>query len=265
VALIHTHFFSHALGMCAACEVVLPQRKAALRAAGEKYPVLWLLHGAGDDETSWIRRTCVERYAAKYGLALVMPMAQLSRYADMAYGQKFFTFIADELPGVVRDFFPLSDRREDNLIAGLSMGGAGSLRIGLSRPENYRAIGCLSAGFSNYELQNARTRDPRRERQFWLALGDGNFAELEGAALRLAEEIAQNGGPAPAIYHTCGSEDYLRNNALAARDFFRNLPGDPFHYTFEEYPGGHEWQYWDEHVRDFLKWTQLPERDGYFE
>ena len=265
MALIHTHFFSRVLGTRTACDVVLPQRKAACRRADEPWPVLWMLHGAGDDETSWARNTSIERYVAQYGLAVVFPMAHLSRYADMVHGPRYFTYIADELPAIMRDMFPLSDKREDNLIAGASMGGVGSLRIGLSRPENYRAIGCFSAGFSNYKLHHAVAPDPRRDKQFRLAFGDVDLSGLDDQTVCLANELIRKNAAAPAIYHTCGSEDYLLNNAHEVRRFFESIPGNPFHYTYEEYSGEHKWPYWDRHVLDFLQWLKLPKRDGYLE
>ena len=151
MALIHVNFFSEALGMCASCDVILPQRATrqigmAAAARGDKHPVLWLLHGASDDQTIWQRRTSIERYAAPLGLAVVMPAVSLSSYADMAHGGKYYTYIAKELPEIMRSMFPLSEKREDNFIAGLSMGGHGCMKIGLANPENYAAIGCFSAG-----------------------------------------------------------------------------------------------------------------------
>ena len=87
--------------------------------AGDKHPTLWLLHGASDNHTIWQRRTSIERYAAPLGLAVVMPNAHLSSYADMAHGGKYYTYISQELPEKMRAMFPLSDKREDNFIATL--------------------------------------------------------------------------------------------------------------------------------------------------
>ena len=154
MALVHVGFFSEALGMCVNCDVILPQYSRSLigmkTAEAGSRKVLYLLHGASDDQTIWQRRTSIERYAAPLGLAVVMPSAHLSGYSDMAHGGKFFTYIADELPRAMHNFFGFSEKREDNFIAGLSMGGAGCMKIGLARPEKFGAIGCLSAGASNF-------------------------------------------------------------------------------------------------------------------
>lgn len=83
----------------------------------KKYPTLWLLHGATDDQTTWQRRTTIERYVAPLGIAVVMPSAHLSSYTDMAHGGAFYTYIVEELPVLMRQFFPLSEKREDNYVA----------------------------------------------------------------------------------------------------------------------------------------------------
>ena len=109
MALMHVNFFSNALGMCVACDVILPQKTAPEHG----FKTLWLLHGMSDNHTIWGRRTSVERYVDKYDLAVVMPNGHLSSYANMAHGGKYFTYIADELPKIMRGFFPLSARRAE--------------------------------------------------------------------------------------------------------------------------------------------------------
>ena len=85
MALIHSYFFSEQLGMCVSCDVILPQRRESLgeQGTGEKYKTLYLLHGFSDDETIWQRRTSIERYAANYPQAIVMPDGGRSFYTDM--------------------------------------------------------------------------------------------------------------------------------------------------------------------------------------
>ena len=149
MALIRIGFFSTVLGMCTSCDVILPQQTDA-DAPAREFPVMYLLHNLTKSHSTWQRMTCIERYALNHGVAVVMPDAQLSSYADMVHGGKFFTYIADELPGLMRSFFPLSGRREDTFICGASMGGYGALKIGLTRPEQYGVIGSLSSGYTSY-------------------------------------------------------------------------------------------------------------------
>ena len=82
----------------------------------------------------------------------------------------------------------------------------------------------------------------------------GSYQDTLGNAIRLA----QQGGPCPRVFHACGSEDPRLPAALETRDFFRRIPGNPFDYQFVEAPGGHDWEFWDTHIRDFIQYLQLP-------
>ena len=265
MALIHIGFFSECLGMAVQCDVILPQTASgqigmAAGVQGDRHPTLWLLHGASDDHTIWQRRTSIERYAAPLGLAVVMPAVQLSSYANMAHGGRFYDYIADELPKKMRTFFPLSDRREDNFIAGLSMGGAGCLKIGLANPEHYAAIGCLSAGASNFRKSNLD--NPAWVRRNRMTYGDRALEGTEEDVLGNARRIVSEGRPAPRIFHAVGGDDFLLENARQTRDFFQSIEGNPFDYTYVEAPGAHTWEFWDEHIQHFLAFLGLnPEND----
>lgn len=265
MALLHVDFFSDVLGMCTQMDVILPENTRGQigmegRAGAGRLKTLYLLHGMSDDHTIWQRRTSIERYAAPLGLAVVMPAAHLSSYADMAHGQKFFTYIADELPRKMREFFGFSHRREDNYIAGLSMGGAGCLKIGLARPDKFSAIGCFSAGASNFRRANA---DNPRYAKRQLMVYDGRTLEgTEEDVLGNARRLVEAGGPFPRIYHACGEDDFLKDNAHATRDFFQSIEGNPFDYVYEENPGAHTWEFWDEHVQHFLKYLDLARTEG---
>ena len=111
----------------------------------EDIPVVYLLHGLSDDHTMWCRRTSAERYADKYGIALIMPNADRSFYTDMKYGGKYYSYISDELVEYTRDLFHLSHKREKNFMCGLSMGGYGALKIAFKNPEKYEAVAAFSA------------------------------------------------------------------------------------------------------------------------
>jgi S-formylglutathione hydrolase FrmB len=259
MALIHIGFFSETLGMQASCDVVLPQnaaRQIGMASAAKKggHPVLWLLHGASDDHTIWQRRTSIERSAAPLGLSVVMPAVQLSSYANMAHGGRFYDYIAKELPEKMRGFFPLSPKREDNFIAGLSMGGAGCMKIGLANPENYAAIGCFSASMPTHMYPRNRAG---MEKRMEMVFGDREIAGTEEDSAHSVEMILKNKLPAPRIFHSCGVSDFLIDRARQTRDFFTAIEGNPFEYTYEEHPGAHTWEYWDEHIQRFLRFIRL--------
>ena len=136
MALLHVNFYSRTLERETQMDVILPEAAKKLigmeGVATRQCKTLYLLHGMSDDQTVWQRRTSIERYAAAYGLAVVMPTTDLGWYTDMYRGDKYFAFITRELPAVCRDLFPMmSPRREDTYVAGLSMGGYGALKCAL--------------------------------------------------------------------------------------------------------------------------------------
>src|SRR3954471_3777319 len=153
MAFFDCHFFSDARALTVSAYVLLPQKTARqidLPGAADNtapaggYPTLMLLHGLSDDHTIWMRRTSIERYAAAKNLAVIMPAVGRSFYQDMASGARYWTYVSEELPLLIRSFFPLSSSRESNFVAGLSMGGYGALRLALAHPENYAAAASLS-------------------------------------------------------------------------------------------------------------------------
>ena len=152
MALLHVNFFSDVLGMATSMDVILPEQTMGQigmegRASDKPYPTLYLLHGMSDDHTIWQRRTSIERYVSDMGIAVVMPTTHLGWYTDMAQGNRYWTFISEELPAKCRSFFKnMSDRREDTFAAGLSMGGYGAFKLGLRCPDRFAAVASLSGG-----------------------------------------------------------------------------------------------------------------------
>src|SRR5262249_36404389 len=120
-----------------------------------RYPVLYLLHGMSDDHTVWQRRTSIERYVTRLNLAVVMPAVQRSFYTDTQTGQRYWTFISEEVPAVARAYFPLSELREETYVAGLSMGGYGAFKLALTYPERYAAAASLSGALDVVALAQA--------------------------------------------------------------------------------------------------------------
>src|SRR3989304_2890072 len=144
--LTEVNFFSEVLTLGCAMHVLLPQRPLAdaQKKPQKKFRTLYLLHGHSDDHTAWQRWTSIERYVEGLNLVVVMPAVHLSFYTDMVYGGKYWTFISEEVPAVVRDIFPLSSDRKDNFVAGLSMGGYGAFKLAFTHPERYAAAASIS-------------------------------------------------------------------------------------------------------------------------
>ena len=109
-----------------------PGKMGAIPVAKRK--VLYLLHGLSDDASAWQRYSSIESVAAAYGLVVVMPSVGRSFYTDQPNGQKYFTYLTEELPRYLADIFGLAPRREDTFIAGNSMGGYGAFKAALLHP-----------------------------------------------------------------------------------------------------------------------------------
>ena len=263
MALINCDFYSEVLGISSSMSVILPQStKTQIGMGGSeekvKYPVLYLLHGFSDDHTTWNRRTSIERYATELGLAIVMPAAGKSYYTDMAYGEKYFTYISEEVPKLAREFFPISEKREDNFVAGLSMGGYGAYKVALTYPERFSAAASLS-GSVDLATRVKNLIDPDTIRKFVNVFGDLQRVQNSKADLfYLMDKVIHSGGFRPKLYQCCGTEDILYDENIKFRDFmFSNMRTSSYDYIYEEEPGTHEWSYWDMMIQRVLKWLPI--------
>ncbi|MFP4378954.1 MAG: alpha/beta hydrolase [Candidatus Sumerlaeia bacterium] len=263
MALIQCDFFSEVLGMCMSMNVILPEKAKGLigmegTAQRDKHPTLYLLHGRSDDHSIWLRRTSIERYVAPLGLAVVMPAVHLSYYCNLKDGGQYWDYISQEVPAKAREFFPLSEAREDNFAAGLSMGGFGAFKLGLNCPDQYAAAASLSGAlwtperFAERYNQKAR---PEMRRSLEPAMGSPE--EFKGSIndfIHQAQAIADQDKPRPKLYQCCGTEDFLYKANAEFRDRIEPLG---FDYTYEEEPGIHEWAYWDKKIQRVLDWLPL--------
>ncbi|MCI8361228.1 MAG: esterase family protein [Clostridiales bacterium] len=200
-------------------------------------PVVYLLHGQSDDHTGWFRGTSADRYAADRGMALVIPEVQRSYYADMAYGLAYRTYITKELPKLVERLFGLTPARERTFVAGLSMGGHGALKCALGRPEQYAACAAFSS------VTDAAGRAD------WMPAGQvtsvwGDEVKPEEDIFQLAQSCAAlPPSQRPRVYMSCGLEDGLLDHS---ERFHRHLESLGIEHTYETWPGGHEWGFWDQ-------------------
>lgn len=252
MAFFEMMFKSEALAVSVSVNVIIPE--TAKRTSGEKtYKTLYLLHGLSDDHTVWMRRTAIERYAADKGIAVVMPAVGRSWYTDTAYGAKYFTFVADELPRTVRGFFKgMSDKREDNLIAGLSMGGYGAVKIALSRPEAFGYCASLSGAL------DIPSREGRPEFvDEWRGIFGFDFegpSALKGTkhdVFALAEKVKAEGKEFPKLFIWCGESDFLLPDNERFDAYLTELGVD---HVYNKSEGDHTWRWWDMHIQNALNY-----------
>ena len=242
---LQTHVYSRQLGKNVQLNLLLPQSYEG------SYKTLWLLHGLSDDHTAWLRNSTIEKVAEKLGIAVVMPNADRSWYTDTVGGDKYYSFIAYELPALLRSHFKgMSAKREDNIVAGLSMGGYGALKFALTKPESYFACISLSGA-----VDITRKNRPCNL-ALWRSLFDYSMKspdELEGGEhdlFALAEKCVKSGAELPKIYMWCGTEDTL----ISANDRFHgHLEALGVTHTYKTSEGDHSWKWWDMHIQSGLK------------
>ncbi|MGZ5405702.1 MAG: alpha/beta hydrolase [Nocardioides sp.] len=250
MALLTVDLFSEALAVGTTMTVVLPQATQeqigvdAVERPEHGWPLLYLLHGLSDDHSAWLRYTSIERYATAAGLAVVMPAAGRSFYADEAHGHAYWSWISEELPQRVGEFFQVSARPQDTYVAGLSMGGYGAIKLGLTHPDRFAAVASLSGAVDVRSLATRPERHDIVDRVFY-----GTFTASDDLYELLA---AVDPAAVPPLYLGCGTEEDLlmeANTRLAKQAVAAGLD-----VTTDFRPGVHEWGLWDATIRDVIAW-----------
>ena len=237
LAWFQVSFFSACLLRTVPVNVLLPDRMG--RKAGEKCRTLYLLNGFRGDHTDWLLNTDVNGWSRLYDCAIVMPGGENSAYMDHAVsGTCWGEYVGKELVDFTRKSFPLSSRREDTAVAGLSMGGYGALVTALRYPETFAYALPLSGGFMGPES----IRDPASEARFRGMYGDPEaWGTSPGNPEYLAKKLVEAGGNLPKLFISCGYNDQLAESNRRYHDFLSSI-GYP--HVYEEGPGSHEWAFW---------------------
>ncbi len=212
----------------------------------EKYPVLYLLHGMGNNHSTWCGYSNVEFFAEERNIAVVMISGENKAYINnSASGDNFYDFIKSELPEFVEAMFPISNKPEDTYIAGLSMGGYGTLVHALSYPEKFCAFGAFSAAV---ELNPSV-----------ISGGEDRGIDSNYDPLTLANNIAGEGKKFPKAYIACGEEDFLYKANVQFVKQLSDLGADVNWVSVPNYQ--HEWRFWNIQIEAFLDW--IPRTDYY--
>ena len=236
--------------------VVLPVGYDAKEKAGERYPVVYLLHGLTGHFDNWTDKTKLAEYAAQFNFIIVTPEGGDGWYTDSASVavDRYETYITDELiPEIDRKFRAAADRNS-RVIAGLSMGGYGALKFGLKYPEKFVLAGSFSGalGATSLSEKNAGA---------WIAKSITGVFGDEASETRKASDIfrivrempAEKAKQLPFLYFDCGTEDFLAQNN---RDFMNLLVEKKIRHEYRQLPGGHNWIYWDAQVQEFLRLSE---------
>jgi len=241
--------------------VLLPERRNAPHPpiGDRRYPVLYLLHGHSQDYSQWIRSSQLEFLTQNSDTIIVMPNGYRGFYTDCKHGLDYFTYITEELPTVIRNWFPASYERDETFVAGLSMGGYGAMKCGLRRPDVYAGAaslsGCvygnklpygvppedpyLATGYPTYDLGPLLSDVFGTDEEY-----DNSINNLEAAV----DDLAKYDGKKPKILQYVGTRDYLLEHNRRFNKYFLEH-GRGIDYEYEEYEGYcHNWEFWNKQV-----------------
>ncbi|MFV0466407.1 MAG: alpha/beta hydrolase [Lachnospiraceae bacterium] len=267
MAYIQMNLLSKSLMRTVPVNVILPADKMIFpgmqEREGKPYKTLYLLHGIFGNYTDWVNGTRIQRYAEEHDLVIVMPSGDNAFYVDQEASHNYYgEFIGKELVELTRKMFPLSHKREDTYIGGLSMGGYGAMRNGLKYCDAFGAIVALSGALLIEEMPS-RTNDV----PFFIGSRDyaescfGNLDELIESDKNpkfLVQKLIEEGKKFPDIYIACGEEDMLLATNADFSDFLKQKG---VNHTYVTGPGGHEWDFWDIYIKKGMEWlpTELGE------
>ena len=252
MALIEVDFRSETLKRAVCFKVILPVERFQ-----GPYPTLYLLHGLTDNYNGWLSYTRIRLWAEESGLAVVMPSGENSFYMDILVKDgclgDFGEYIGRELVEVTRDMFPLSKKREDTFLAGLSMGGFGACRNALKYCDVFGKAAVLSGALHFYEYPIDWVNTVGN------TIGEvKNFGDIEKTVNsdrnpRFLIDAVKNDPTKqfPAFYVACGLQDHLLE---ANRSIAKALSEAGADVTYEEGEGAHDWNFWDTYIRHVLKW-----------
>ncbi|MFP4537013.1 MAG: alpha/beta hydrolase [Dichotomicrobium sp.] len=255
-------FHSPALDAPLAYSVYLPPDAEGI--PGATFPVVYLLHGVGDNERSYPRAGDVEATMDRLIAAgeitpmiVVMPAAKRSWYVDNAGrggAGNYETAIMRDLVGHVDRTYPAESSAAGRFITGHSMGGFGALRLAFKFPERFAAVAAMSAALwdrvdSGFELPEDK------QGIFAGAFGDPFDPERFMAAHPRAYLPAlKDCGCAPPVYLTSGDDDYFRAYVGTFR-LFTDLREAGLTTELRITDGGHAWKLWRETaLPNVLRW-----------
>ena len=222
------------------------------------YPVLYLLHGGGDDQTGWVQFGEVQNITDKAIAAgtatpmiIVMPDANTGRrgYSNNATGNWLYEdFFFKELMPAVEKKYRIKAEKRFRAVAGLSMGGGGSFAFALHHPELFSSACPLSAATGPLDLEAAKMQIKRGPDSTATAAQVDAYYKQQ-SAVYMINNMPDDQKKAVRWYIDCGDDDFLfEGNSLvhiAMRK--KEIP-----HEFRIRNGGHTWTYWREALPDVL-------------
>ena len=227
------------------------------------YPVLYLLHGSGDDQTGWVQFGEVLHIAdetIKSGKAttmiIVMPDANTGKrgYAnDIRREWRYEDFFFEEFMPFIEKTYRIKPDKHYRAVAGLSMGGEGTYIYALHHPELFSSACPLSAGTGPRNIE-----DLKNERKWQGMEGVSDTDKVayikRYSVLSLVENMPEEQKNAVRWYIDCGEDDFLvEGNSFVHLAIHKK--GIPHEFRMRE--GAHNWTYWRESLPDVLEFVSM--------
>lgn len=226
------------------------------------YPVLYLLHGSGDDQTGWVQfgevlhiTDRVIREGKATPMVIIMPDADTGRrgyFNDPANEWRYEDFFFEELMPYVENKYRIKGEKRYRAVAGLSMGGGGAFMYALHRPDLFSSACPLSASVGPLNLEDTRSRLSRRGHDINYTDEQIEAWYKKHSALELVNTLEADEIKAVRWFIDCGDDDFLfEGNSLihiALRK--KEIP-----HEFRIRDGGHTWTYWRESLPVVLQFV----------
>ena len=247
MALLKINYSSKMLAKFNEFHVIIPDY--ILQKPEQEYNVLWFLHGGGENSEKLLRFTNVERYAMKYGYVVVLPSADTGFYTNMQMG-RYLDYVTLELPEYLTNLLGLKFKRDNSIVAGGSMGGFGSWKLGFTHPELYAAV----APFSGGSILNTDF-GPAFEIAHLRRFGTSDLKKLKDTEydlFYLAQKAVESGKRLPVFYALCGTEDKFSYESMVETvEYCRKLD---MNVLWQALPGEHSYDLWDTELEKFMVW-----------
>ncbi len=216
-----------------------------------RYGVIYLLHGLTGHYNNWTDRTKLAEYALKHQFIIVTPEGDNGWYTDSVTiaNDKYESYIVKELiPEVDKRYRTLADR-ENRVIAGLSMGGYGAVKFGLKYPAMFSIVGSFSGALGAASFTESNAGAIGKSMAAIFGTGESETRRSNDVFSIIRELTPERTKLLPFIYQSCGTEDFLFANN---REFVALLVEKKVPHEYRQHPGGHTWDFWDTHAREFL-------------
>lgn len=224
------------------------------------YPVLYLLHGGGDDQTGWIQFGEVLRIAdnailegSATAMIIVMPDAQTGKrgyFNDIQGEWRYEDFFFEEFVPYVEETYRIRSEKRYRAISGLSMGGGGTFMYALHHPELFIAACPMSASCGPLSLEDL----DNRLQESGVEVDDETKEAYyqQHSALALVNNMTADTIKEVSWYIDCGDDDFLfeGNSLIHISMREKEIP-----HEFRIRDGAHNWTYWRASLHEVLSFV----------